>query len=307
MSESIELLRGKIARAGTLGSVVRTMKTLAAVNIRQDEEAVRALGDYNHAIELGLSACLHLTENGRSAFRDEQRKDVLTIAIVFGSDQGLVGQFNDLVAETFQREHANIPGAIAVIPVGERVQSRLEDAGHRAEKLFALPNSVSAITPLVGDLLTEVERLREKSAATELLLFYNRPVSGETYRPVSTRLLPFDVKWANEIASRAGKWPTSSKPEIIDGVKSVQWALLREYLFVSLFRACAESLAAENASRLSAMQRAEKNIDDMLEELTRRYNERRQAGIDEELFDVVSGFQSLGENFSKNAQAPDVL
>ena len=307
MSESIELLRGKIARAGTLGSVVRTMKTLAAVNIRQYEEAVRALGDYNHAIELGLSACLHLTENGRSAFRDEQRKDVLTIAIVFGSDQGLVGQFNDLVAETFQREHANIPGAIAVLPVGERVQGRLEDAGLRAEKLFALPNSVSAITPLVGELLSEVEGQREKSVAIELRLFYNRPVSSETYQPVSTRLLPLDEEWATEVASRVGKWPTRSKPEIIDGVQSVQWALLREYLFVSLFRACAESLAAENASRLSAMHRAEKNIDDMLEELTRRYNERRQAGIDEELFDVVSGFQSLGENFSKNAQAPDVL
>ena len=44
-------------------------------------------------------------------------------------------------------------------------------------------------------------------------------------------------------------------------------ALIREYLFVSLFRACAESLASENASRLAAMQRADKNINELLEEL----------------------------------------
>ncbi|HLP59113.1 MAG TPA: F0F1 ATP synthase subunit gamma, partial [Candidatus Deferrimicrobium sp.] len=66
-----------------------------------------------------------------------------------------------------------------------------------------------------------------------------------------------------------------------------------EYLFVSLFRTCAESLASENASRLAAMQRADKNIDEMLEELNGTYHRLRQGAIDEELFDVVSGFEAL--------------
>lgn len=70
-------------------------------------------------------------------------------------------------------------------------------------------------------------------------------------------------------------------------------ALIREYLFVSLFRACAESLASENASRLAAMQRADKNIDDLLEALNGTYHRLRQSSIDEELFDVVSGFEAL--------------
>ena len=70
-------------------------------------------------------------------------------------------------------------------------------------------------------------------------------------------------------------------------------ALIREYLFVSLFRACAESLASENASRLAAMQRADKNIDDLLERLTGTFHRVRQSGIDEELFDVVAGFEAL--------------
>ena len=70
-------------------------------------------------------------------------------------------------------------------------------------------------------------------------------------------------------------------------------ALIREYLFVSLFRACAESLASENASRLAAMQRADKNIDELLEDLNRTFHRQRQNGIDEELFDVISGFEAL--------------
>jgi F-type H+-transporting ATPase subunit gamma len=74
--------------------------------------------------------------------------------------------------------------------------------------------------------------------------------------------------------------------------KQSAW-LIREYLFVSLFRACAESLASENASRLAAMQRADKNIDELLEDLNGTFHRLRQSGIDEELFDVVSGFEAL--------------
>ena len=70
-------------------------------------------------------------------------------------------------------------------------------------------------------------------------------------------------------------------------------ALIREYLFISLFRACAESLTSENASRLAAMQRAEENIGDSLEHLNATFHRVRQSGIDEELFDVVSGFEAL--------------
>lgn len=82
-------------------------------------------------------------------------------------------------------------------------------------------------------------------------------------------------------------------PEIVgDGSKPLR-ALIREYLFVSLFRACAESLASENASRLAAMQRADKNISDLLLDLKETFHRLRQSGIDEELFDVVSGFEAL--------------
>jgi len=62
---------------------------------------------------------------------------------------------------------------------------------------------------------------------------------------------------------------------------------------VTSFRACAESLASENASRLAAMERADKNIDELLEHLHRTSHRLRQSSIDEELFDVVSGFEAL--------------
>ncbi|MEO8353193.1 MAG: F0F1 ATP synthase subunit gamma, partial [Chthoniobacteraceae bacterium] len=105
------------------------------------------------------------------------------------------------------------------------------------------------------------------------------------------RLLPLDETWRSNLAKLP--WPTKNLPEVLgDGTATLR-ALIREYLFVSLFRACAESLASENASRLAAMQRADKNIDELLVTLQGSFNRLRQSSIDEELFDVISGFDAL--------------
>ncbi len=291
MIETIEALHQKIGKAKTLGSVVRTMKALAASNIRQYEEAVRALADYYHTIELGLSASLLGIDGHYSRFIKPEKKTLLTIAVVFGSDQGLVGSFNDQLTDVVTNKLKELSGRSMILAVGDRIQSRLTDAGHEPEELFTVAGSVNAIAFLVGDLLTAVEKIREKEGMIQLYLFYNSPESGEIYHSLSKRLLPLDVAWEREI--RRTVWPTKATPEMLSGSDTVRWALVREYLFVSLFKACAESLASENASRLAAMQRAEKNIDDILEELSRLYNNRRQSDIDEELFDVVSGFNAL--------------
>ena len=183
------------------------------------------------------------------------------------------------------------PAKPEVWAVGERVHARLADAGLPLMGLFTVPNSVKAITPLVGQILVESEARQRQGEVTELHLFYNRPTSGAVYAPVSQRLLPLDENWRRKLAKLP--WPTRNLPEVMGGGTATLRALIREYLFVSLFRACAESLASENASRLAAMQRADKNIDELLEDLNRTFHRLRQNGIDEELFDVISGFEAL--------------
>ncbi len=137
----------------------------------------------------------------------------------------------------------------------------------------------------------EVEAQRQQGAISEVYLFHNRPTSASSYTPVSQRLLPLDAQWQKELSDI--DWPTNNVAEILNNEKDSLLAFVREYIFVSLFRACAESLASENASRLSAMQRAEKNIEELLDEMRRTFHQLRQNTIDEELFDVVSGFEAL--------------
>jgi len=292
MSDTTASLRRKIRGAGDLQSVVRTMKTVAALSIGQYEQSVRALADYYRTMELGLSACFR--ESGPALLIAEQKRQTVAGAIgavVFGSDQGLVGQFNDVVADYAIKTLTALPVKFEVWAVGERVHKRLADAGLPLMGLFTVPNSVNAITPLIGQILVESETRHSQGEVTELHLFYNRPTSGAVYASVSQRLLPLDETWRRKLAELP--WPTGSLPEVMSSGTVTLRALIREYLFVSLFRACAESLASENASRLVAMQRAEKNIDELLEDLNGTFHRLRQSGIDEELFDVISGFEAL--------------
>jgi len=292
MSDTTATLRRKISSAGDLQSVVRTMKALAASSIGQYERSVRALGDYYRTVELGLGACFRETEPAASLVERKGQPDAGSIgAVVFGSDQGLVGQFNDVVADYAIKALAALPGKPQVWAVGERVHARLADAGLPLVGLFTVPNSIKAIAPLVGQILVESEARRSQSELVGLHLFYNRYTSGAVYAPVNQRLLPLDETWRRELAELP--WPTKTLPEVMGGGTETLRALIREYLFVSLFRACAESLASENASRLAAMERADRNIDELLEDLNRTFHRLRQSGIDEELFDVISGFEAL--------------
>lgn len=170
----------------------------------------------------------------------------------------------------------------------------MADAGVPLIGLFAVPNSVHSITPLVGQIQIESEARRAKGEYAHLYIFHNRSKSGAFYEPVGQRLLPLDTAWQEGLTKVP--WPTKNRSEVMGGGIGTLRALIREYLFISLFRACAESLASENASRLAAMERADKNIDELLETLHGTFHRIRQAGIDEELFDVISGFEALSKS-----------
>jgi F-type H+-transporting ATPase subunit gamma len=292
MSDTIASLQRQISSAGDLQSVVRTMKALAASSIGQYEKSVHALADYWRTVELGLSVCLRQGE--RVPAPRQTDNDAVIGAIVFGSDQGLVGQFNDVIADYAIKTLAALPGEPQVWAVGERVHARLADAGLTMAGRFAVPNSVKAITPLVAQLQIQSETQRAKDGCEQVYIFHNRPQSGSLYEPVSQRLLPLDAIWQQQLTQVP--WPTKILPEVLNELPATLRSLIREYLFISLFRACAESLASENSSRLAAMQRAEKNIDDLLEHLHGSFHRLRQSSIDEELFDVVSGYEALAKD-----------
>jgi len=303
--DTLESLHRKLEGAGDLKSVVRTMKAVAASNIGQYELAVSSLGDYYRTVSLGIIVYFR-QEKIDAIIENKQPKSInekINLAIVFGSDQGLVGQFNDSLTEFVAQSLQAFPGKNEVWAVGERIQLLLLDLGYNVTELFSVPNSVDAITPLARQILVKSEERYDQGNTKEVYIFHNQPKPAAGYESVSQRLLPLDEKWRQSLTEL--EWPTKMIPEVIGEIKSTLLALIHAYLFASLFKACAESLASENASRLAAMQRAEKNIDELLDELSHKFHSLRQSSIDEELFDVVSGFEALKDEkalISKKSQ-----
>ena len=295
--ETQESLRRKLSGAEDLKSVVRTMKAVAASNIGQYETAVSSLGDYYRTVSLGIIAYLRQGKINPVIEKKESysKNEKIICAIVFGSDQGLVGQFNDSLANFVSQSLQGLAGKKEIWAVGERVQLLLSDIGYNTSKLFSVPGSVNAITPLSQEILAQSEEVFSKDNINEVYIFFNQPKSAADYLPKVQRLFPLDEKWRQSLTEL--KWPTKLIPQVIGGFKPTLLALIHSYLFTSIFKACAESLASENASRLAAMQRAEKNIDELLDELSHKFHSLRQSSIDEELFDVVSGFEVMKDKY----------
>lgn len=294
--EELEKLKSKIKNAGELQSVVRIMKTISAANIREYGQAVDTLMQYNRTIEMGLQVVLL---NNPDAFlimrpiRDATRLGV----VVFGSDQGLAGRFNEQIAGYAIAEINKIANKERVaLAVGERVVGLLEEQGLHVETSLSFFENRMGVTQVMTDVLVKIEEWRLQRGINQIILFYNRLTSGASFAPQMSYLYPLDMDWLKGLTQK--KWPSRSLPTFSMDADKLFASLVRQYLFFSLYRAFVESLASENASRLIAMQMAERNIGEHLNELTVQFHRQRQEAISEELLDVVTGFEALtgGEN-----------
>jgi F-type H+-transporting ATPase subunit gamma len=283
-----------------LGAIVRTMRALALASIRQYERAVESLTEYNRATELGLHVVLtHAARENRQLPLESRRPPAqrTTGIIIFGSDQGMCGPFNEQIA-TFTLEalaKMNIPAdKRRLLAVGTRVTGHLLDAGQEVAGVYEVPTSVSGITPMVQELLLHSGQWRGQQGqppVEQVFLFYNRLVSAAAYRPLERQLLPINRRRLHSL--EGSEWPSRTLPTFTMEWDALFSALLRQHLFVSLFQAFAESLASENAARLVAMQAAERNIEERVDEFQALYHHLRQDAITSELLDIVSGFEIL--------------
>ncbi|RFS20188.1 F0F1 ATP synthase subunit gamma [Chitinophaga silvatica] len=291
MADTLESLQRRISSAQGLGSVVKTMKALAASNIDQYEMAVKSLQNYFETVAMSLYACFKATQ-----YTSQEAKNTgsQTVAIVLGSDQGLVGGFNEVLVDYVQSKLRLQGGEQVFWVVGERMVSRLSESNLPVKEKFPVPNGVEGIGPLVNELLINIQSYQEQGILDSCQIFYNSPTSHIGYTPAVSQVLPFDKQWYTELY--VSNWPTNRLPQIIGGLENILPALITEYLFVLLYKAIAGSLSSENASRLQAMQRAEKNIDETLDDLNQQFNRIRQGAIDAELFDLVAGFEALAPN-----------
>lgn len=289
-----ESLVRKMKSVDELRSIVRTMKAMAAANLHQYERAVESLEDYHHTVALGLQIVL----GKYRAKRPHKHLAVKTgslLAVVIGTDYGFAGQFNEEIIRHALTVLDRDQTTTHVIAVGGQAADGLNKVQRKIAAAFPLPSSLAGINPLVQRLALEIEQIRTTQDVEEVLLLFNRPSASTTYTQQTTRLFPvlFD-----DVLGDARKWPSRSLPMYTVGYAQMLQALVREYIYVSIYRSIALSMAGENVSRLAAMHAAVKKIEEVSENLTMEYRQKRQNAITGELLDILSGFEALspGQN-----------
>ena len=299
MAQTLEILTRRSETMRSIGGIVRTMKTMAVINSHPYENAARTITAYRATVLKGLHAFVQ--QYGALAFDTSPASD--HAIIVFGSDHGLCGNYNEVIA-TKVAAHVADQIDTRIICVGAQMEDALIGLELVPEITLMSPTTPDGLGRLAGALVTQLDGIRHGGGPMSLavsLAFSERSDHGLQVPRMQT-LLPLDSELTRSLAERP--WRSRSLPHSSLPPPTLLAALIRGYLFASLSRTAAEALVTENTARLVRMQQAEQSVADRLEELTAETRAVRQDEITTELLDVIIGFEALKSREKRKRKHP---
>jgi F-type H+-transporting ATPase subunit gamma len=284
---SLERIEQRRQAVATVHDVVNTMRAIAAGRIQAARRALESAREYHATVLRGLAVLL--------AARDDltlpQREPRPTGLLIMTSEQALCGSFNLDVLALAERRLSELQQAAPVhlAVVGQIGLRHLAARGLRPESAGAAATSVEALRDL-GKRLALV--LGERYAAGEIetiRVIYSRYRSISEQVPTEELLVPIDPSQVAQSApTRAADYHRYLPQEVLLA------GLIREYVFISLYRIAAESFASEQASRLVAMDAATRNTERLLDELRDLERRERQAQITRQVLELINARASGG-------------
>lgn len=285
MAHTLEQLTRQEQTLASIRGVVRTMKTLAALNAAPYERAASAIDGYRRTVRQGFAAFAHRM-GGRVPIDELAAQGQVLVA--FGSDHGFCGNYNEAVARATRdriAQHGTRPPL--VLCVGAKLEAALLDGGIAIEQRLTPPASVDGIARLASQIVSLIERVADGQplAGLAVSLVHTRRLERGERGVVTTPLLPLE----RALLEAPRPWPERALPDFSMAPAALLAALLRQHIFASVFHASAEAMVTENAARLALMQQAEQSVDERLDAVRRQASRVRQDQVTEELMDIVIG------------------
>lgn len=282
MAQTLERLTRQTGTMQSIRGIVRTMKTMSAINAAPYEQAARAIDAWRGTVLDGLHAFVRV--NGPLV--QSPGGTGRAILVVMGSDHGLCGNYNEIVAVE-ARDH--VTPDTRILCVGAQMQDALHGEGMTPEATLLPPANADGLNRLAGDLVTRLEAMRDADTAIALVFTQRAPHGRQ--EAVRQSLLPLNPDLLADLAARP--WTSRSLPKLSRPTPELLAVLIRNLIYATIFRASAEALLTENAARLARMQQAEQSVDERLEVLQAETRSVRQSEITTELLDVIVGFEAL--------------
>jgi F-type H+-transporting ATPase subunit gamma len=285
--------RTRIRSVKSTQQITRAMKLVAAAKLRRSQDRILAARPYARKMLEVLSSLArraHPEKHPLLARRPEER----IVLLVVSADKGLCGSFNTNILGRARQVLAGLEGKMVEVDlVGRKARDWFRRRSYPTRRVtidLFRDLSFDHAKALAADLIRDFEAARIDAVS----LVYNEFKSVIQQRVVLETLLPIphDAFGAPE---PAGASPAAPQEDYLyePGDRELFETLLPKHVEIQVYRALLESAAAEQGARMSAMDNATRNADEMIDSLTLQMNKIRQASITKEILEVVSGAEAL--------------
>ncbi|MES2775924.1 MAG: ATP synthase F1 subunit gamma [Bacteroidota bacterium] len=291
MSGALKEVRNRIKSVQSTQQITKAMKMVSAAKLRRAQDAITQMRPYAQKLQEMLSNIISNTEvvGGGSLTVDRPIEKVLIILVT--SDRGLCGGYNanliKLAKSTIAEQYAaqNAKGNVTVWGIGKKGYESFAKQGYKADASFkdiflnlSFENVQKAAQAAIEGFLNKDFDVVE--------LVYSEFKNAATQRFALERMLPIP-----KIVAKAG----AAKADFIFEPNQEQLIaeLMPKILNTQLYKAVLDANASEHGARMTAMDKASENANELLKSLKISYNRARQAAITTELTEIVSGAAAL--------------
>ena len=286
---NVKELKVRIASTKSTLKITSAMKLVSAAKLSKAQGKIQGFRPYSNELDKTVRVASALAENYTHEYLQENNSSKVAL-LVISSDRGLCGGYNSQLSKAIKKHVAmDSKSEYEYYFVGKKVKDLLARDGITATKHFEFGKkdiTFSEIETIVKSLAVEF-----KSAnVSRVVVAYNSFVSAIEFNPTLKQVLPMTVSSEDKEALLA-EFPVDFKYE--PSAAEILDAVIPDVMVTTVYTALLDGIAAEHATRMTAMDNATNNSKDMIKDLTLTMNKLRQAAITTELTEIVSGAESL--------------
>ncbi|WP_457623573.1 F0F1 ATP synthase subunit gamma [Persephonella sp.] len=266
----------KIKKFEDIGKIVLSMKSIASLNLQKAQNLINSIRDYEDEITKNLRNILTYFPELSLSFRKDSK-----VVVVFGSDQGLCGLFNEKIGHYVKSKFRNDPNLQGYILIGKKLDDVFRE---KTVKNFPAPVDYESIYSYASELIEFLSDMFSDRKISEVYVAYNKFSGIGKYSQQIKKIIPFEIE-----RTKTYKFPplTDTDPYII------LTNLITEYLFSNIYKSYVESFLSENGVRLMNMDNASKSIEKNIQNLLVEKNYLRQEEITDEIQEIISAYKVL--------------
>jgi F-type H+-transporting ATPase subunit gamma len=290
MSGALKEVRNRIKSVQSTQQITKAMKMVSAAKLRRAQDAITQMRPYAQKLQEMLGNIVSTSDGDINVALAAERPVEKVLIIVVTSDRGLCGGYNSnlikLAKQVISDKYAaqNIKGNVQILPIGKKGYEHFTKNGFKVvDKYWDIFTGLS-----FNRVQTAAQYAMEAFATKQIdavELIYSEFKNAGTQLYVDEQFLP-----VKKIAKTAGK-----KADFIfePNKETLIAELMPKILNTQLFKAVLDANASEHGARMTAMDKASDNANELLKSLKISYNRARQAAITTELTEIVSGAAAL--------------